>query len=93
MKSAIEKIRELSEACKDHPSVVPLLGAVLELEEKVRVLGETKQDKPTANNLIVMPNDLTRGQLQARMFKILSAAGEQEHEVALKIHSFLSSLQ
>ena len=46
MKSAIEKIRELSEISNDYPTVVPLIGAVLELEEKVRALGLRKEDKP-----------------------------------------------
>ncbi len=95
MKSAIEKIRELSEISNDYPTVVPLIGAVLELEEKVRALEQTKEDKPATgkNNISASPNDLTRGKLQAKLHQILTAAGDKEQEVAMKVHMFLSSLQ
>jgi hypothetical protein len=77
-------------------SVFPLMGAVLELEEleeKVRGLEQSKQDKPGTENITVSQNDLTRGKLQAKQHQILSSAGDKEPEVALKIHLFLSSLE
>ena len=93
MKSSLEKLRELSEISKDYPTVLPLIGAVLELEEMVRELDQSKQDKPGTDDINVTPNDLSRGRLQTKLHQILSAAGDKEQEVALKIHSFLSSLQ
>ena len=93
MKSSLEKLRELSEISKDYPAVLPLIGAVLELEEMVRELGQSKQDKPATDDISVTPNDLSRGRLQTKLHQILSAAGDKEQEVALKIHSFLSNLQ
>jgi hypothetical protein len=93
MKSALDRLKELNDATKDHPCVLPLIGAVLELEEKYLGLEQSKEDKPAMNNSAVLPNDLTRGKLQARLHQILSTAGDKEQEMALKIHSFLSSLQ
>ena len=95
MKSALERLRELSAVSKDYPSVLPLIGAVLELEEKVRALEQSKEDKPATgnNNISVPPNDLTRGKLQNKLHQILSSAGDKEKEVALKIHLYLSSLE
>jgi hypothetical protein len=93
MKSQLEKLKELREAAENYPVVMPLIGAVLELEEKVLGLEQSKEDKPATNNSAVLPNDLTRGKLQARLHTILSTAGDKEQEMALKIHSFLSSIQ
>jgi hypothetical protein len=93
MKSALERLKELSEASRDYPSVVPLIGGLLELEAKVRGLEETKQDKPAMSKAPVNPNDLTRGNLQIKLHKVLSAAGENEPEVAVTVFRFLSSLE
>jgi hypothetical protein len=41
MKSALAKLRELSEVSKNYPSVVPLIGG-LELEENLRGLEQSK---------------------------------------------------
>jgi hypothetical protein len=93
MKSALENLSELNEVSNNHPRVLPLIGAVLELEEKFRSLEDSKQDKPSAITAEVNPNDLTRGALQQKLHRALSAAADKEQEVALKIHSFLSSLE
>jgi hypothetical protein len=71
----LENLRELSEVSKDYPSVLPLIGAVLELEEKFRSLEDSKQDKPSAITTEVNPNDLTRGALQQKLHRVLGAAG------------------
>lgn len=92
MKSHLERLRELNEVSQNHPSVLPLIGAVLELEGKIQDLNQSKQDKRS----VMAPadsNELTRGSLQGKLHKILSGAGTGEREVALKIHAFLSSLE
>lgn len=93
MKSQLELVRELSEASKQHPSVVPLLGAILELEDKVRSLDQNKEDKPEIKNEAVSPNDLTNGNLTNMMYRILTAAGDRREAVAIHIYRFLRSLQ
>jgi hypothetical protein len=93
MKSALENLKELREASKDYPSVLPLIGAVLELEEKVQKLDHSKQDKPSVEAQQIPAQELTRGNLQKKIFSLLTAAGDKEQEVALQIHRFLSSLE
>jgi hypothetical protein len=93
MKSQLEILKELKEASSVYPSVLPLIGAVLELGEKVQGLEQSKQDKPGIRNATVSPNDLSRGNLQNKLHQILSSAGSEEKEVALKIHLYLSSLE
>jgi hypothetical protein len=68
---------------------------MLDLEEKYHSLDHSKQDKPSVTLAIaeVSPNDLTRGNLQGKLYKVLIAAGDTEQEVALKIHQFLNGLQ
>ena len=93
MKSALEKLRELSEVSKNYPSVVPLIGAVLELEEKLRGLEQTKQDKVDPSQLDVPPQELTRGNLQGKLSRLLTAAGDKERAIAIKVHQLLTSLE
>jgi hypothetical protein len=93
MKSALERVRELNEASKEYPLVVPLLGAILELEGKVRSLDQTKQDKPEIKDEAVSPQDVTSGNLMQMIHKILTAAGDQRESVAILIYRFLRSLQ
>ena len=93
MKSALERVKELNEASKEYPLVVPLLGAILELEGKVRSLDQTKQDKPEIKDEAVSPQDLTSGNLTNMMYKILTAAGDQREAVSINIYKFLRSLQ
>jgi hypothetical protein len=61
MKSALAKLREVSEASKNYPSVVPLIGGVLELEENLRGL---EQSKVNPSQPDIPPQELTRGNLQ-----------------------------
>jgi len=93
MKSALERVRELNEASKEYPAVVPLMGAVLELEDKVRSLDQTKQDKPEIKEEAVSPQDITSGNLMTMMHKILTAAGDRRESVAINIYKFLRSLR
>jgi len=93
MKSALEKLKELSEVSKNYPSVVPLIGAVLELEEKLRGLEQSKQDKVDPSQLDTPAQELTRGNLQGKLSRILSAAGDKERAVAIKVHQLLTSLE
>jgi hypothetical protein len=93
MKSALERVRELNEVSKEYPAVVPFIGAILELEDKVRSLDQTKQDKPEIKNEAVSSQDITNGNLMTTMHKILTAAGNQRESVAINIYKFLRSLQ
>ena len=93
MRSALERVRELNEVSKEYPLVVPLLGAILELEGKVRSLDQTKQDKPEIKDEAVSPQDVTSGNLMQMIHKILTAAGDQRESVAILIYRFLRSLQ
>jgi hypothetical protein len=93
MKSALEKLKELSEACNDYPSVLPLIGSVLELEEKVLRLDHSKQNKLSVEAQQTPVQELTRGNLQKKLFNLLTAAGDKVQEVALEIHRLLSSLE
>jgi hypothetical protein len=93
MKSQLELVRELNEASKRYPAVVPLLGAILELDDKVRSLDQTKQDKPEIKDEAVSAQDLTSGNLMNMMHRVLTAAGEQRESVSMNIYKFLRSLQ
>ena len=93
MKSALEQVRELNEASRQYPAVVPLLGAILELEDKVRSLDQTKQDKPEIKDEAVSPQEVTSGNLMQMLHKVLTAAGGQRESVAINIYKFLRSLQ
>jgi len=93
MKSQLERVKELNEATQEYPFVIPMLGAILELEGKVRCLDQTKQDKPEIKDETVSPQDLTSGNLMQMIHKILTAAGDQRESVAIRIYKFLRSLQ
>jgi hypothetical protein len=93
MKSQLELVRELNEASKQYPTVVPMLGAILELDDKIRSLDQTKQDKPEIKDEAVSPQELTSGNLTNMMYKILTAAGDQRESVSINIYIFLRSLQ
>jgi hypothetical protein len=93
MKSALEKLRELSEVSKNYPSVVPLIGAVLELEEKLRGLELSKQDKVDPSQFDTPAQELTRGNLQGKLSRLLTAAGDKERAIAIKVHQLLTSLE
>jgi hypothetical protein len=93
MKSQLELVRELNEASKQYPTVVPMLGAILELDHKIRSLDQTKQDKPEIKDEAVSPQDLTSGNLTNMMYKILTTAGDQRESVSINIYKFLRSLQ
>ena len=93
MRSALELVRELNEASKQYPTVVPMLGAILELDDKIRSLDQTKQDKPEIKDEAVSPQELSSGNLINMLHRILTAAGDQREEVSINIYKFLRSLQ
>jgi len=93
MKSALERVRELKEVSSEYPAVVPFIGAILELEDKVRSLDQTKQDKPEIKDEAVSSQNITSANLMQMMHKILTAAGSQRESVAVNIYKFLRSLQ
>jgi hypothetical protein len=93
MKSALERVKELNEASKEYPTVVPIMGAILELEDKVRSLDQTKQDKPEIKEEAISPQGITSGNLMTLMHKVLIAAGDKREAVATNIYKFLRSLQ
>jgi hypothetical protein len=93
MKSQLELVRELNEASKQYPTVVPMLGAILELDDKIRSLDQTKQNKPEIKDEAVSPQDLTSGNLINMLHRILTAAGDRREEVSINIYKFLRSLQ
>lgn len=93
MKSALENLKELKDAVKGHPSVLPLIGAILELEDHVRRLDHSKEDKPHVEAQQVPTQELTRGSLQKKLLALLADAGNREQEVALKVHRCLSALE
>jgi hypothetical protein len=53
----------LNDASQEYPAVVPLIGAVLELEGRLRGFEQSKQDKPALSNSQINPNDLTKGSM------------------------------
>jgi hypothetical protein len=93
MKSALDKLRELSEVSKNYPSVLPLIGAVLELEEKLRGLEQSKEDKVDTSQFDTPARELTRGNLQGKLSRLLTAAGDKERAIAIKVHQLLTSLE
>jgi hypothetical protein len=100
MRSPLEILNDVNEAGKTHPAIYSspiedriLVAAVLELEDRIKKIQLTKEDKPLLEGQSIPAQQITRGNLQKRMFTLLAAAGEKEEEVALKIHQFLSSLE
>ena len=70
-----------------------LVAALLELEDKLKKIQQSKQDKPLLEAQQVPVQELTRGNLQKKIYCLLTAAGDKEQEVALQVHRFLSSLE
>jgi hypothetical protein len=100
VRSPLEVLNEVHEAGKSHPAIYEshiedriLVAALLELEEKIKKIQQSKQDKPSLEGQSVPTQELTRGNLQRKLFTLLTTAGDKEQEVALQIHSFLSSLE
>ena len=72
---------------------MPLFGAVLELEEKLRGLEQSKEDKVDPSQLDIPAQELTRGNLQGKLSRLLTAAGDKERAIAIKVHQLLTSLE
>jgi len=100
MKSSIEILNEVHDLGKTHPDLYEavkvepkiLVAAIVDLAGKLEQFRQSKRDEPIPD-LTVPAQDLTRGNLQGKLHKVLSAAGTKEQEVGLKIHQFLSSFE
>jgi hypothetical protein len=100
MKTSLEILNEVHEVGKSHPAIYSsaiddriLVGAIKELEDRIKRIQESKQDNPLVAEQQVPAQELTRGKLQQKMYILLTAACEKEAEIALRIHQFLSSLE
>ena len=100
VRSPLEVLNEVHEASKSYPAIYEshiedriLVAALLELEDKLKKIQQSKQDKPLLEAQQVPVQELTRGNLQKKIYCLLTAAGDKEQEVALQVHRFLSSLE
>ena len=92
MQTAIQAVKEVLSL--DSPTVFKLLGnSLLELDEKVKELEGKKQDKTEVASVEIPVGGINRGGLQQKLWKVLSAAGTKEEDVAKKIYVFLASLE
>jgi len=76
-KSHLETLKQL-EASSNYQAVLPLIGSVLYLAEKVERLEEEKQDKPSSYDSEIDDQKISRPVLQRMAMDIISAAGEDE---------------
>jgi hypothetical protein len=100
VRSPLEVLNEVHDAGRSHPAIYEsriedriLVAALLELEDRIKKIQQSKQDKPLLEGQSVPAQELTRGNLQRKLFTLLTAAGDKEQEIALQIHSLLSSLE
>ena len=70
-KTAVETIKELQKVSNEYPSVLPFLGAVLELNERISAL-EQPQAAPSGP---VSEQNISRANLQKMFSMILLSAG------------------
>ena len=90
-KSHIETLKQL-EASSNYQAVLPLIGSVLYLAEKVERLQEEKQDKPSSYDSEIDDQKISRPVLQRMAMDIISAAGEDKALRTL-IYKALRTLQ
>lgn len=76
-KTAVETIKELQKASNEYPSVLPFLGAVLELDERITAL-ERPQAAPSEP---VSEQDISRANLQRMFSAILVSAGTDKDKL------------
>lgn len=103
MKGAIEVIGEVHQAGKEHPNAYKAIevkdevfvAAIVDLSKQLDHLRQSKQDKISPAQLQAMYNELTRGALGAKLFRVLAGAAVNgnEKEVALQIYQFLEALE
>ncbi len=90
-KSHIETLKQL-EASSSYQAVLPLIGSVLYLADRVERLQEEKQDKPSSYDSEINDQQISRPALQRMAMDIISAAGEDEG-LRTRIYKALRSFQ
>ena len=86
--TAVETIKELQKASSQFPAVLPFLGAVLELDERITAL-ERPQATPSEP---VSEQDISRANLQKMFSVILMSAGTEKDKLS-RLFLALRSLQ
>jgi len=95
MKSFIEVLKDV-QANKEIYKVIPeavLVAGLLELDQKIRKLAESKQDKPIDPADYIDRNELERGKMQSKLHGVLARAGDNYHEKAENIYRLLPELE
>jgi hypothetical protein len=91
MQSAINELKQI--LSQDAPTIFKLLGnSLLELNEKVKELAAKKQDKIESPSVEVPAAELTYQGPQRKLWKICNTP-PFETETAIKIHTFLSTIE
>lgn len=98
MKSPIEILTEVHEVGKVHPDLYEalkvepkiLVAAIVSLADR---LEEFKKSKNESTAEGINPNELAKGNLQGKLHKVLSTAGERYEEKATVIYRTLTSLE
>jgi hypothetical protein len=70
-----------------------IVAGIVELDQKIRKLDQSKQDKPVEAADYIDKNELERGQMQNKLHGVLAGAGENYHEKAEKIYRLLQELE
>ena len=95
MKSSIEALKE-AYSHQEIYKVVPeqlIVAGIVELDQKIRKLAESKQDKPIDPANYIDKKELERGKMQSKLHGVLAGAGDNYHEKAEKIYPFLQTLE
>lgn len=91
MQSAINELKQVLSI--DAPTVFKLLGnSLLELDDKVKELAGKKQDKIERPSVEIPAAELNYQGLQRKLWKICNTQ-PFETETAIKIHTFLSTIE
>ena len=62
-----------------------IVAGLLELDQKIRKLEQSKQDKPIDPADYIDKKELERGKMQNKLHGVLAGAGDNYHEKAEKI--------
>jgi hypothetical protein len=87
----LETLKQL-ESSSNYQSVLPLIGSVLYLAEKVEQLQEEKADKPSVFDDELTDQKTGRPALQKLAMDIISSAGENRGQ-RIRIYKALRGLQ
>ena len=95
MKSSIDALKE-SYSHQEIYKVVPeqlIVAGIVELEQKILKLAESKQDKQVDPADYIDRNELERGKMQSKLHGVLARAGDNYNEKAEKIYRLLQELE